>query len=500
MAANPVDEIPPDDESEEEFGLQQVKDILGFLFRAPRRHPWAAALTLVTILTLGTLAVMYWPRTYGADVRILAQSNVILPSNRRPEDTEGPTKNALDAITRRDNIVALIHELDLLNRWQTQRQPIMRLKDKIFGAIFAPPSEEIRMRDMIGVLGKKLQVSADESSVTISVEWPERVTAYEIVSQLQKNFLEARYDTGISVRTEAIRILEERSKPQALEVDAALEELTKCEAERNAAYFAASGGASPGPSAPVVQAPPRVVPRASSTSSTAAASGDSDIAQQLQEVRRKIQVVSDEHDRALLDAQRQLVDARATLGPMHPTVVALNDKISQLSEVPPELTALKSRQRALVAELAGASASTPTAPSPIPRMPTLTTPTPAPRPATLPSDIRDDSRTALARQRLQAASTKYDETLGKIEAARVELEVQRAAFKYQYIVVRPPEIARNPSKPNVLMLIVATVLLAALMTLLVPAAKDLLRGRFIEPWQVERGLKLPILGELTPPP
>ena len=26
------------------------------------------------------------------------------------------------------------------------------------------------------------------------------------------------------------------------------------------------------------------------------------------------------------------------------------------------------------------------------------------------------------------------------------------------------------------------------------------RGQFIEPWQVERGLKLPILGELAPPP
>src|SRR5207245_8098668 len=100
-----------EEESEEEFSLQQLKDILGFLLRAPGRRPWTAALTLITVLTLGTLAVMYWPRPYGADVRILAQNSTIPnPSNPRPDDREGPTKNAVDAITRHDNMVALINE------------------------------------------------------------------------------------------------------------------------------------------------------------------------------------------------------------------------------------------------------------------------------------------------------------------------------------------------------------------------------------------------------
>lgn len=75
----------------------------------------------------------------------------------------------------------------------------------------------------------------------------------------------------------------------------------------------------------------------------------------------------------------------------------------------------------------------------------------------------------------------------------------RAAFKYQYSVVRPPELARAPSKPNVPLVLFATVFLSALLTFLVPGLVDLWTGRFVESWQVERTLNLPLLGELTPP-
>jgi uncharacterized protein involved in exopolysaccharide biosynthesis len=86
-----------------------------------------------------------------------------------------------------------------------------------------------------------------------------------------------------------------------------------------------------------------------------------------------------------------------------------------------------------------------------------------------------------------------------MEAARIELEVTRAAFKYQYTVIRPPELPRRPSKPNVTLLLAATVLLSIALAVLVPGVLDLWRGRVIEAWQVERRLKLPILGDLNPP-
>jgi hypothetical protein len=46
----------------------------------------------------------------------------------------------------------------------------------------------------------------------------------------------------------------------------------------------------------------------------------------------------------------------------------------------------------------------------------------------------------------------------------------------------------------------ATLLAAPLLGMLLAGIRDLLRGRFVEPWQVERHLNLPLLGELNLPP
>src|SRR5262249_19636866 len=147
---------------------------------------------------------------------------------------------------KQDNLVAAVKQLDLVDRWEASRQPVYRVKDKIFGGLSKKPDDE-RVRDMVGLLVKKLQVSSDESSITIAVDWPDRDMAFEIVSYVEKNFLEARYDNSVNVILEAIQILEERAKPQAAEVDSALAELTKLEAERTAAAIKAAGATTPAP-------------------------------------------------------------------------------------------------------------------------------------------------------------------------------------------------------------------------------------------------------------
>jgi len=505
-------ELPVEGSGEEgEFGLPQAKQLATFFVRAPRRHPGLAAVTLVVTVALGVAAALFWPRSYDCDVRILAQHQLVLPAldnpNRQvPREADAPTKNAADAILQHDNLVAMIKELDLAARWQATRQPALRLKDAVlsFGAS-SKRTEAEQTRDMIDLVRKRLSVSTDESSITIAVSWPDRQIGFEIVSFLQKNFLEARYDSNVNVIVEAIHILEERAKPQAAEVDAALADLTKVENERRQSLVGVRGS----PVADTRQRGGRA-PRAPAavgafTQSTAGA--DADVARQLEDVRSRIRSITQERDRELMEAHRQLADARATLGPMHPTVVALNEKIAQLEAPPAELQALEQRERQLVAALAAPAASTaaplPVAPPTVPAPLVVATPTPAPASSTSPSiaeSLRDDPQVALASSRLQAASAKYNELLSRIEAANIELEVTRAAFKYQYTVVRPPEIARQPSKPNVPLVLFVTLLAAPLLGMLVAGIRDLVRGRFIEPWQVERHLNLPLLGELNPPP
>jgi uncharacterized protein involved in exopolysaccharide biosynthesis len=518
--------LPPEAGSEEEeFDFQRLKELVGFLLRAPRRRPRLTAALFVLVMGFGLTVAAYWPRTYGADARILAQHNLVLPAldnpNRSvPREADTPTKNAADTIMKRDNIVALVKELDLVDRWEATRQPILRIKDKVSRAISGPRADEDRLLDLIGLLEKRLVVGTDESSINITIEWPDRDMAYEIVSLVLKNFLEARYDSNVNVITEAIRILEERAKPQSEEVDKALDELSKAEAQRRTKISAIKAPTSVRTSHVV-----RTVAPSASSGSKAAPAPDDDLplVTQLEEVRHRIREVEDEQHHHLAEAQNQLVDARTTLGPLHPTVLALNEKIATLSDPPAELAPLKARERELVAKLAKASAPPPASSasanagkahpaSPAAAGTTVTTVAIAAaenevNPDGLSSGVRDtladlmrdDPETALARSKLQAATTKYSELLSRIEAAKIELDVTRASFKYQYTVVRPPELARRPLKPNVTLLMAVSVLLALFVSILVPGALDLARGRFVEPWQVERALGLPLLGELNPP-
>jgi uncharacterized protein involved in exopolysaccharide biosynthesis len=493
---------------EEELDTQQLKELAGFILRAPRRRPRLSIVVFVLTLGLGVLIAAFWPRAYLSSMRILAQRNVLLPAldnpgRNVPHEADSPTKNAADTITKRDNIIALMNQLDILDRWAATRQPILHLKDEIFLAISGPRPEQERRLDLIGLLEKRLVVATDDSSINVSIEWPDRQMAFDIMALVQKNFLEAGYDSNVNVIEDAIRILEERAKPQSQEVDVALDELSKLDAARRHAPVPSAGAAARSPGVP---------PSTTQVLRPAApSSGDAtgDLTRQLEEVRRSIRELEDQNRRRLAEAQNQLVDARATLGPLHPTVVALNDKVAQLSATSPELATLRARERELVARVAKGLDSVPPQPGQRTLAPGTSTVAPGgttevpvnPGSAQRDSmerllDLRDDPQTALARSKLQAASAKYNELLSRIEAARIELDVTRASFKYQYTIVKPPELARRPSKPNVTLVMIASFLLALLLMVVVPASLDLSRGRFVEAWQVERHLKLPVLGEL----
>jgi hypothetical protein len=423
------------------------------------------------------------------------------PSRMVPREADNPTKNAADTITKRDNIVALMKELNIVDRWQATRQPILKLKDQISVAILGLRPEEEHRLDLVGLLEKRLLVATDESSITVSIEWPDRQMAFDIMSLVQKNFLEARYDSNVSVIEDAIRILDERAKPESREVDVALAELSKLDADRKRPHPIEPGAAAVTPAAQRPAVPP-------SAPAAPGASAPNDSALRLEDVRRRIRTLEEDSRRRIADTQSQLVDARTTLGPLHPTVVALNEKLTQVSAPPPELASLRVLERDLVAQVAkgpdappqaAGSAQAPPATA-LPRIPgadVVSTPGSAPRDSVERLlDLRDDPPTALARSKLQAASAKYNELLSRIEAANIELEVTRASFKYQYTIVKPPELARKPSKPNVALVMIAAFLLALVLMLLVPAGLDLWRGRFVEAWQVERQLNLPLLGEL----
>ena len=100
------------------------------------------------------------------------------------------------------------------------------------------------------------------------------------------------------------------------------------------------------------------------------------------------------------------------------------------------------------------------------------------------------------REQVNFALTKYNSFLDRIEGARLELDSARAAFKYRYTVLVPVQQPRGPIKPKPKLVLGASVIAGLVLALLSAAFVDLRSRRLIESWQVERALKVPLLGEI----
>ena len=128
------------------------------------------------------------------------------------DSVDNPTKNVATLITRRENIVALVKEANLAERFYATRPSALRLKDRMMARLFGPLSEDDKTKAMVFTLDKSLDVVTDDATVTITVEWQDPRIAYELVTLVQKNFLEARYDSDVAVINDSITVLEEHAK------------------------------------------------------------------------------------------------------------------------------------------------------------------------------------------------------------------------------------------------------------------------------------------------
>jgi uncharacterized protein involved in exopolysaccharide biosynthesis len=497
----PLDRDPAGDEEEEGLDLEQIRERLGFMMRAPRRHPKLAASAFVVAGALGVVVAVTMPRTYESQVKLLAQRNIVVPAltnptNRAMRDAaaDSPTRNVSNLIMRRENLAALCTELDLTNRFFAARSPALRFKDSVLGG---PTSDADRTYTVVGTLEKRLYVQADDSTVTISVDWADPQQAYDIVSHVQQNFLEARYDDEVAMIGDAIAVLQGHAKTERDNLDVALEEYQKLLAEvpsaqppRTAVVVrrpTGGGGGGGGGAAP--------------TASATVAAPDPALTASLEDKRRQIRALEDERQREVAGLRQQLTQAQLTLTPQHPAVIALQQQIDTLSQPAPELAQLKSEERALMVQMASAPSPTTagSAPRPAPRAnygPGGVAAAPLPAIPPLPAGWETDGRAQLARSKLEAAIKGYQDVSDRIDAANIELEIARTAFKYRYSVVTPAEVPKKPKKPIGWIIGLASLPGAMLLAILLAAAADAWRGRLLEAWQVRRKLKVDVLGEL----
>ncbi len=485
-----------DAEGSEGVDYARAAAIARFVLRAPRRRPGLASLVLALSLLLTATVAVCAPRVYVATTRILVQRNVVIPllgNPRRPlpADWDVPTRGTSETILRRDNLVAIIRETHLEERWSVGRSPMSQLLDAASRAVFGPVSDEDRMLALIGLLEKRITVQADDTTISIAVSWHDPLVAHELVQCAERNFFTERSATETSAITETIAILEDEAARQREAIDAGLANAQKMQLT-----------APPAPAltptrpfgAPRRATPDRGPKPASDTGAT--------IAVDLAQKRTAIQAIEDPWQRRVVDLKGQLATLRLTYASAHPSVIALEEKIRQASVEPPELTALKREEGALLAQVKqfspgeGKLGDTP----PATLGPFLASRDEAAA-AVAPEPVapRDDSPELVSvRARLLAAVQKYEDLRDRIDSARLEINTARAAFKYRYAIVAPAEIPKKPLKPSIPLIVLGGLVLGLLSAFAAAAAKDFASNRFLEVWQVER-LPIPLLAEVKTP-
>ena len=420
---------------------------------AVRRRKALAALAFVAglVATGGYLAVRAQSPTYRVEARILAQRQQASPSVVRSVYMDLPTRSAWEIVHRRDNLIALARRAGLLPDVPGAAGDAKARGDSAAAAT-PDQDDEDPLEGVVARLDERLLVTVEEGTIAIRLDWDDPRQAYEIVQGAVENFLESRHLQEVSAIDEVLAVLSAKAGTLRRELEGAT-----ADARRRPTM--ARGGT---PTPP--QASEELIRLRS----------------QLESRQRGLQEVEEVRRRRAAELQAQLDQARNTLSSAHPTVIGLRNDIESLTYDSPQIARLREEvrqaRRAYQERLA--------------REGFPSTPFAAAAPPPLDLGGREED------QRVRELRMQYESLALQLQTAQVERDAARAAFKYRYDVIWPPRLPRDPVSPRPMRIFALGLLASLLLAILAAAAPDLLQGRIVQRWQVERLLGLEVLGEI----
>lgn len=478
------------------FDTELIQRVVGFVFRGVRRHRLLSLGTFLGVLAIGVAAAILLPRSYHAESRLLANNNELIRALGNPRSalrSEDPTRAARELIFAHENLVSLINQTNLMKSWEETRPPIVKLKDKVTHLFSGEPTSDEKIDAMVGLLEKRLQVSTDQQTVTIAIDWHDAQMAYLLVDTAQQNFLETRHITEMTAISEALSILEMHASQLQKTVEDGLHELERVRELRK------KGGAPESPPPPVAIDAPSPTERAPMLPSAT----EQELAQLkflLNSKKRALADLEDFRTRRVTELTAQLQEQKVQYADQHPVILDTMSRLDALKLDSPQMAQVKGDIDSLEQEYkrkGGRDSDAlvePTRPRPAQRRvssPQSTELTPA--------ELADDPVVDFTRNNLRVASAKYEDLLMRIDSARIEQDTARAAFKYRYSVVRPASVPKKPEKPNVALVLAAAFVAALGAALVIGALRDWSSGTLVEAWQVERSLGLPVLSQVKAP-
>ncbi len=468
------------DNTRERFEFAAVGGYGLMVIRSLRRHPLLFLGVWLGVVALTAVALAVMPRTYDVQTTLQVSESAPVAAIRAktaPRELDAPTRAAAETVHRHENLVSLIRQTHLVDRWGLQRAPLLRLKDALWARLFRAPTEEERLEGFVGFLDSRIWVDTGPDTVTIGIHFPDPDLAFDLVEAALQNFLEARRTAEISSIEEAITILEARSVEAHEAVEKSLSEMADARTRRATRLG--------------------VRPR-SRRSSSLDEPVDKAGAQLMAQVQAKRQALADLEAfrrRRTLELQTRLQEQRAVLSDTHPAVMDLEQSLETLRQDSTELQILRKDLTTLETEV-NRRGLLPDVPLGGRRGHALSIPDAA---ALDPLDPREeeDPDVAYTKAQVRHVIIRYNGLLDRIDAARLELDNAQAAFKHRYTLMRPAQKPGGPVKPKVGLVLMASVLAGLFLALLAPSWLDLSSRRLVEPWQIEQALGLPVLGEVS---
>ena len=477
MSEMPNDPAPnsPGSHGADLFDYGLLRRYAGLVLRAPIRHKLVAGVSFLTVMAGAVAAICVLPPRYHVEASVLALRNPLMNTLTNPgvnRDWDAPTRAARETVLRRENLVSLCKQTDFVDRYLATRAPAVRARDWLFAALGKERTKERLLRDLVDTLERRLWVTvSSEGTVTVAFEWSNADLAYRMVDAALQSFLEARHVSEISIVGETLSILEVHAARIQRE---SAEAITRLE-ERERQLLG-----SPRQSRPIVRR--RLV-------------RDEDLVRLgsvLTARQRALADVEEFRRRRLEEMQAQMAQYQTQYAPGHPAIASLRQNIEGLTAPSPQIQSLRAEIHDLESEITRRGGTVPQA-----GIGGL----PLPQDDFAMSDLRsrladDDSRFEYERSQLQLLVRQYSSLRDRIDAARVELDTARAAFKYRYSVISPPQIPKGPIKPYALLRLVAGLVGGVGLALFASAALDIRSRRIFEHWQAERYLGLPVLAQL----
>ncbi len=472
------DAPPPAEGSEELFDYALVRDYALLLLTSPARRKRLFFSVFVSVLTVTLLALFTLPKTYTSDTWIL-----VTKGKGQFRNDDSPTRGAVETILSRTNLEALVEQTHLADTYFEHLAPAARLKAKLSERLSGGRPSADDMRDMLtATLEKRLHASVSGDGVlNIGCTWQDRDSALRLTNQAQQNFLASKEESETADLNETLAILGSHAASVRAQIDDELDRLHSSLAKKG------SAPKTPGAKAAAREASPAPRPVSMNAQIDSLRAILSAKEHDIQEIE-----ASREHQREAV--AQELAHLRTLYTDHHPMVRDALQRQEALESDPPQLAQLKGDAemvRKQIEDAGGHVEDASTAGSGGARS----------KPLVLPREViaatqSGDPQLDYEAEQLRMLSTKYNALLDRIDSAHIDLETTKAAFRQRFIVIKPAQPALKADNLKPPMVIGAGLAMGLILALFASAATELMVGRIVKPWQVERLLDVKLLARL----